>query len=182
MTETKISPQEELYHIQESTNDDGTVDVEILGWGKVAKIRDDQPSQVTVEFQLPTVETKTETMPWPEKDTDDYKFVRVVRQCGYDLASADAIVGERVKSDGEELIVPKQESFIQNLIPSGRKESNTDNESDFWIYVVFAPIFAMAIITDHITHPDDFTRGYVVSLVSIIIYSFLIYAAYLVSS
>ena len=118
----EITAQEELYHIQESTNDDGTVDVEIYAWKKdeydnLSSTRNHEP-EVTVEFQLPTVETETERMPWPDKATDDYKFVRLVRQCGFDLASAEQIKGETVRYDGEQLIVPKTKSLKEKLTPS----------------------------------------------------------------
>lgn len=104
MNQTETTAQEELFHIQESTNDDGTVDVEITDWQKLSNGR------MTVEFQLPTVETQTERMDWPAKDTDDYKFVRLVRHCGYDLASADQIIGETVKADDGELVAPVKKS------------------------------------------------------------------------
>jgi len=102
MSSESISPQEELYHIQESTNDDGSVNVEILGWEKDGGV-------VNVEFRMPTIETRSEQMVWPDKDTDDYKFVRLVRQCGYDLAGAEQISGEYVAYDGE-IVAPQQQT------------------------------------------------------------------------
>ena len=139
MSSTEITPQEELYHIQESTNDNGTVNVEITGWEPI-NWKSDRTNKVSVEFRLPTMQTEIETMAWPEKDTDDHKFVRLVRQCGYDLASADQIKGERAKYDGENLVVPKQESRTKRV--SKRVEEITTSSSvfyNFW-YLLFLPV------------------------------------------
>ena len=102
-----ITAEEELYHIQESTNDDGTVDVEILGWEKYG-------NKVEVDYRLPTVEEESEQMQWPQKDSNEYKFVRLVRECGYDLAGAEHIVGSKVKCDGG-LVVPKQLTWKERI-------------------------------------------------------------------
>jgi len=141
MTNTEITPQEELYHIQESTNDDGTVQVEILEWAKV-------DSRVRIKFQLPTVETTNEWMPWPDKDSDEFKFVRLVRECGYDLASAEQIVGERVKSDGDELLIPKSKTTAEKaIVIYDLTFGKVSISGKLWWIIVFSTWFSHSIGT-----------------------------------
>jgi len=116
----EIDAEEELYHLQESTNEDGTVDVEIEGW---EKIEGTHSEKVAVEYVLPSIEREVESMDWPEKATDDYKFVRLVRHCGYSLAGADQIEGSTVRLDGDELVIPEKKSvkeksfeFFQDIL------------------------------------------------------------------
>jgi len=104
------TPQEELYHIQESTNADGTIDVEITDWKK-------KQNSAVVYFQMPDITKNKERMLWPEKDSVDNKFVRLVNNCGYDIAAVDQIIGETVKYDNEsgELFIPKQKTILDRM-------------------------------------------------------------------
>ena len=159
MSTTEITAQEELYHIQESTNEDGTVDVEILGWEKQDQLHRDFSSDrekgasVKVEFRLPTVETESETMPWPDKDTSEYKFVRLVRQCGYDLASADQIVGEKAKSDGDELVVPEQKTRTEKMWDMSFGRINISRSFGEWFISISCSLVSAGLMYSILSTP-----------------------------
>ena len=136
-TQDELTPTDELYHIQESTNDDGTVDVEILEWSKHGDV-------VYVEYRLPTLETETEQMEWPEKASDEYKFVRLVRHCGYTIGSLQSddvsITGCRVKFDDGETVLPEQQSWIEKVKQAMKSPSDAPYIIQFLVLVIW-PFF-----------------------------------------
>jgi len=150
VTETVNDDVEELYHIQELTNDDGTVDVEITDWEK--EEYSNSSAKVNIEFRTPWGETKTEMMKWPKKATDEYKFVRLVRQCGYDLTGATQIHGDRVPFNNGSLVVPQQQSrrgrlkeYIQSIFTSS---SDTDEKlgPSLFAFTILWPITSFLLV------------------------------------
>lgn len=92
MSESELSPGEQLYRISEQTNGDGTVSVEVNQWEK-------RGDKVGVELILPTGDTFEETMRWPEYDDEQYKFIRLLRAASLDPVGADALEGEYVPAE-----------------------------------------------------------------------------------
>jgi len=140
--EETLEPQEELYHIQESTNDDGSVDVEILGWKKEEVLNEDR---VFVRYRKPTMEVDQESMKWPQKDSDEYKFVRLIRHLGFDLHGANQIEGSVMKFKGGSLVVPENKSLLDLL-----SEKYTNIKETFRInaspIIIFLYSFVMLIL------------------------------------
>jgi len=123
-TQQEITPQEELYHVQENTNDDGSVMVEITGWDK-----DDRGA--IVEYRMPTMETKTERMRWPTRNTDDYKLVRILRQCGLDLVGIEQLEGSKMRYKDGEIVAPKLKPRRERLLESIIEWANSNKGLSF---------------------------------------------------
>lgn len=102
MQEIDEQLSDDLYTVSERTNRDGTVDVELSG---IEKSGDD----VHVAFRTPTNELQVESMPFPNRDSSEYKFVRLCRQTVGDLSRASALSGSMVKADPDNwtLVAPK---------------------------------------------------------------------------
>lgn len=87
-----IDATTELHLIEEHTNDDGSVTVDIVGWSR-------EGETVTVEFALPTGDREAVTYPWPTPGRyDDNEFVELVRSLGYSPGAAEHIAGERISA------------------------------------------------------------------------------------
>lgn len=134
---TNETPQEELYHIQESTNEDGTVDVEITDWKK-------KQNSAVVYFEMPDISKRKERITWPQKDTTDNKFVRLVNNCGYEIAAVDQIIGERVKYDIDngELFIPEEKSISDKI----KQLSNLNIYKINPIFALFFPIVYFVLL------------------------------------
>lgn len=123
----ELDAEEELYHLQESTNEDGTVDVEIIDW---VKKRDDRGrgEYVHIDYRLPTLEEDYVEMNWPKNDTDEWKFVRMINHLGYSLASVNQIKGEEIKYDQDKgkIVVPEHTSKIKSFL------SKINDQKVYW--------------------------------------------------
>ena len=137
-----LKPEEELYHLQESTNEDGTIDVKIQGWEK------DNNDNVKVSIMFPTAETDEMYLKWPKEDSTDYKFVRLVEACGYDIANSRMIKGEKVKfnRDEDSLVVPKNKSLVERSVEN-IKNSYTKLVSNLDAEAVLVQSFTMLILS-----------------------------------
>lgn len=93
-TESDITPTDELWQVEAKTNDDGTVNAEILDWDKQTG-RTGPTAHLSI--RLPNGQRFSETMDWPAADDpQQFTFVRIVHYCGYSLSGADQLEGERV--------------------------------------------------------------------------------------
>lgn len=131
-TET-LSPEEQLYRIGSQTNDDGTVDVEILGWEKNGEA-------VDVEFVTPTGNVESERMLWPEADdAESYKFIRIVDKAGYGIVAADAIAGEFVpasrKSSGSWTLDAEPEpTYRERFVAACKRRPTWSLSTGDWLF------------------------------------------------
>jgi len=170
-TQDELTPTDELYHIQESTNDDGTVDVEIVEWSKEGDV-------VYVEYRLPTLETTSERMEWPEKDSDEYKFVRLVRHCGYTIGSLQddeiSITGCRVKFEDGETVLPEQktrrERITEKISLSGWWMNEDGKVFDFIIVVLLWPLSGFFLSMLFTEEDEEYARGVVSMYLGVLIY------------
>jgi len=86
-----LNPTDELVRINEATNEDGTIDVEIFDWSK-------DGDTVTVRFLTPTNDLKTEQMDWPKagEKFDGYTFTKLLRYCDLSVQNAELLNGSVV--------------------------------------------------------------------------------------
>jgi len=124
--QVELDPEEELYHLQESTNEDRTINVEITEWTK--KENNSRGEYVFIKLKLPSLKEDSVKMDWPEEASNDWKFVRLVNSLGYSLSSVNQIKGEKVKYDreNESIVVPDYMSRTERL------RSNIREEIDHW--------------------------------------------------
>jgi hypothetical protein len=155
--------KEELFHIQENTNDDGTVNVEIEEWSKKHNALNEE--RVEIKFRKPTQEVKTEVMQWPQRATEEYKFYRIVKNCGYDLYNADQIEGCKIKYDGGKIIAPKKKSRIQKLRQSIQNPSNASPTEQIIILITWpiAVCMLFMMFMDRGSDVKEVVRGAVIS-------------------
>ena len=139
MTATdNISVEERLYHVQESTNDDGTINVEISDWY-------DEGDVILIEYQLPTGQYESERFTFPQRATDEYELVRLAEGCGYSLVNLDQLVGERVKYD-DGLVVPEHTSTVECIVSRLVPESPFREGGDFLLGVLLWPIVSIIVV------------------------------------
>ena len=167
----ELSPTEELFHIQESTNDDGTVNVEILGWEK-------EDDRVDVKYRTPTMETVTESMQWPQKDSSEYKFVRLVRHCGFDLHGADQIEGCTVKFESGAAIVPEQKTRREKVTEKIRSPSDATISAQILGFILwpFLQLIVYMMWVDNDIGEEDLERGIIITNTIWIIWLVLIFS------
>lgn len=172
--------KEELFHIQENTNDDGTVDVEIKEWNKKHNALNEE--RVEIKFRKPTQEVKTEAMEWPEKATEEYKFYRIVRNCGYDLYNADQIEGCKIKYGDGKIVAPKKKSRIQKLRESIKNPSNASPVQQIYFLLIWPIIACMLFIIfiDRGNDQKEVVRGAVLSSIGWVIWGSAIFALMMV--
>lgn len=120
--QVELEPEEELYHLQESTNEDGTINVEIIEWSK--KRNKARGEHVFIKFKLPSLKEDSVKMDWPEEASNEWKFVRLVNSLGYTLSSVNQIEGEKVKYDreNESIVIPNYMSRTERLRSGVKKE------------------------------------------------------------
>lgn len=120
--QVELDPEEELYHLQESTNEDGTINVEITEWYK--KQNKARGEYVFIKFKLPSLKEDSVKMDWPKEASNDWEFVRLVNSLGYTLSSVNQIEGEKVKYDreNESIVVPNYMSRTERLRSGAEKE------------------------------------------------------------
>lgn len=122
MSALDLAPHEQLDEIDRRTNEDGTVDVELLKWQM-----NDYNNRVDVHYRIPTGEVKTESMQWPEANDPSYKFIRLIEHTPYNLRTAESINDSeniRVKADPSswDLVLPEDKSF-RDYIPEPNRNS-----------------------------------------------------------
>lgn len=112
--ELDLAPHEELDEIDRRTNEDGTVEVELLEWEKQQKL-----DRVGVSYLTPTGKVKTESMEWPEANDPSYKFIRLIEQTPYTLRTAESINEDGVMLDANpdtwELQLPEEQSLTDKI-------------------------------------------------------------------
>lgn len=164
--------KEELFHIQENTNKDGTVDVEIEDWVKKSNSLGDE--KVRIEFIKPSREIKTETMDWPQRATEEYKFYRIVKSCGYDLYNADQIKGCKIKYD-DEIVAPKSKSRIQKLRESIENPSDASTMEQILFLSIWPLVSAMLFIMylDMGNDIEEVARGMILATIGWTVWSII---------
>jgi len=151
-SENELSSIEKLVRTEARTNDDGTVQVEILDWNE-------KSGTVTVEFLTPINDRKKERMPFPQPggNLHEYKFYRILKSHSIPMRKAELLSGKVVnakpKSSGSwEIVAPKEESVISTTkekIAGFIKNINLKNAlsviiSLMWIFILF--MFAVGIL------------------------------------
>jgi len=143
---------EELYHLQESTNSDGTVDVEITSWEK-----SNADGKLRIEFTKHNFEDGQAYLRWPEKDSTEYAFVSLVNSLGFDLANADKIIGETVKyhPERDELVIPKGrlETFKQKITSFMDSIRDLKYSRMFWMLISLYVIGVVAVLSPDVIVP-----------------------------
>ena len=116
---------DDLFRVAMETTDDGRVNAEITAVRGIGKV---DGRYIEVEYRLPSMRELTERMDYPERDTDDYKFVRLCRAAGYSLASAEQLEGAEVKAeqdDGEWFIhAPRTPTRRERLWRNAKRTAN----------------------------------------------------------
>lgn len=137
--ELELEPHEQLDEASLRTNDDRTVEVELLNWEKIG-------SYVDVNYRKPTGEVETERMEWPESNDDSYKFIRLIEETPYTLRTADQI------NDDDEIFVTAQPNPWSLDLPEKkplRKQFSTDRDGVAFELIKFAlypfTVFSMLI-------------------------------------
>jgi hypothetical protein len=83
-----------LWNVAEATKDG-------LVRGHVTDCSETDEGELAVKVRLPNGEVHVETFVFPQADTPEYAFVRLVEDCGYSLGSVEHLAGEGV--DGAEV-------------------------------------------------------------------------------
>ncbi len=114
-----MEPHEELDEISLRTNEDGTVDVNILGWEKT-RTNYSNGLVAKVYFRKPNGKVEDEEMPWPENNVEKYKFIRFINETPHTLRTANKINNDEdiwIKADPEswELILPKEKTLKEKI-------------------------------------------------------------------
>lgn len=96
MSDDELSSVERLVRIEEATNEDGTVEVEIFDW-------DENDGKVTVEMITPTNDKVSEQMPFPKPggNLEQYKFYRLVRDAGLTMRNVELLEGKKFDCEVE---------------------------------------------------------------------------------
>ena len=98
-TTTDSDLSDDLFRVAMETTDDGRVNAEIMCLRDRPSAGHNSTDAIEVEFRLPSMRRVTESMDYPERDTEDYKFVRLCRAAGYSLASAEQLEGATVEAE-----------------------------------------------------------------------------------
>jgi len=96
---SELSPQEELRLIDKETNNDGTVNVEISHWEYEES--KNEHDYVKVTAITPTNDSFKEKMKWPKAGPEltEYKFYKLVRDCGLSMVEVDRLSGQTVRAE-----------------------------------------------------------------------------------
>lgn len=142
---------DELFRVSEDTAPDGRVRVEIREVAKFA-YPDDKDPEMKVTFRLPSMREITETMPYPERDDPDYKFVRLCHEAGLTLGAIEQLEGCRVNAkqddDGEWVLdAPERETFKDRMMDRG-ETALTFGGALFTLAVLPAVILAIIVFGD----------------------------------
>jgi len=103
--------KDEMSEVRISTNDDGYVEATVQ-----SVVPTEDGDEIRVEFLLPSGDVYSELMHKPERETDEYKFVRLCSELGATIDTFDELlVGSTIEVDridsGEwEIIDPSVES------------------------------------------------------------------------
>lgn len=142
-----LDTDEKLFRVSEYTTETGHVECEIQDYEE-----SEDGTEMVVKGMLPTGRTITERMDFPETDSDEYKFVRLCNEAGFDLASAPQTRGERVEVRKDE------DGEAEFHAPEGAEDRIISPHGWAIIGLVFLPItIIITIFTDHIriSNPED---------------------------
>lgn len=120
---TKDKIADEAYQVVEATNDDGTIDAEIVE----TPYRDNDDLVVKARPLIPNAEVEEFRLDWPNKDTSKFKAVRLARSKVGGFQAISQLENERIKVDetenGWSLVIPEQEQkdldWIMPYVSSG---------------------------------------------------------------
>ena len=107
--ETKNSIEDDAYQVVEATNEDGTIDAEIVE----QPYRDGDELVVKARPLIPDAELEVFRLDWPKRNTADFKAVRLARSKVGGFQAIGQMENERVKlnetEDDWDLVIPEQE-------------------------------------------------------------------------
>jgi len=153
ITDSDVSTKEKLHHVQESTNDDGTLNVEITDWRE-------HNGMIEIEYQLPTAEYKTQDLAFPDRATDDYDLVRLCESCGYSIGSLDQLIGERVKYEDGSLVIPENLTWRERVSAYGSNLSDIGSNTKKKIFIAtFWPVVPFLFIDGDSAYADGVYFG-----------------------
>lgn len=154
-SENELSSIEKLVRTEARTNDDGTVQVEVLDWSE-------ESGTITVEFLTPINDRESERMPFPQPGGNlyEYKFYRILQSHSIPMRKAELLSGKMVnakqKRSGKwEIVAPKNESVISKSnkkfgeVITAIKRINLKSAisvtiSVLWVFILF--MFAVGIL------------------------------------
>lgn len=88
------SLERQLWNVANAT-EDGQVR------GQITECAETDAGDIAVSVRLPNNEIHTETFAFPQADTREYEFVRLIEDCGFSLGSVEHFVG--TEADGAEV-------------------------------------------------------------------------------
>jgi len=138
----ELSSAERLVRIEEASNEDGSVEVEILGW-------EEEDGVVTVEMITPVGDVETEEMPFPEPghDLTEYKFYRMLQEADLSIRNAEllqgevfdaAVISEDYKTERWEIQLDKSSSITDRI---------ADTDVNWLSLTISAVYLAMVVIS-----------------------------------
>jgi len=108
--ETKGSIEDDAYQVVEATNEDGTIDAEIIG----KPYREGDELVIEARPLIPDADTEVFQLNWPKRNTTQFKAVRLARSKVGGFQAIGQMENERVKleeTDGDwDLVIPEQEA------------------------------------------------------------------------
>jgi hypothetical protein len=122
----ELSSIERLARREARTNDDGTVEVEVFDWHEA-------DGEVTVEFLTPINDKKSETMAFPQAGAalTDYKFYRLLQDCGLSVRNAELLEGRSLRAR----VKRNANDETWTLEPAGPEPSRLSRLAEFVINV-----------------------------------------------
>ena len=142
---------DDLFRVAERTTDDGRVEVQIRD------VSERGESYLRVTAQLPHGGEMTESLEYPERDSPDYKFVRLVERAGYSLGAIEELEGTYVEAEkrGKHWVfyapetTTRRERFKERF--AALRDWDNSEETGFWnvfawswllipAYAIFGPL------------------------------------------
>lgn len=116
--ETKNTIEDDAYQVVEATNEDGTIDAEIVE----QPYRDGDELVVKARPLIPDADTEVFRLDWPKRNTTNFKAVRLARSMVGGFQAVGQMENERVKldeTDGDwDLVIPEhEERSLESLKP-----------------------------------------------------------------
>lgn len=144
MSESEISPVDELAEMDDRTNSDGTVNVTIEEWEKQSD------KSVRVKFELiDSVESETMTWPKPGEGMEDTKFYQLVESCGLSIRNAELLEGSEARArrvNGRwELCVPDNRTIAEQASEKISYISDKISGTD-WVRVFITVFWAVSML------------------------------------
>lgn len=176
-TTTDHSLEDELFQVAARTTENGRVEVEIHEIYDRGEI-------LPVEGLLPNGDTFREAMDYPEIDSREYKFVRLVEGTGLSLSGMGEFEGsvvEAEKVDGEwAFYAPEETTRKERLLKSTRTLRSPfskweDSSGDgFWVTFAFSPIIIVGSIFSQpfsATEVNGFYEGYSMAIWHLVLWA-----------